>query len=459
MKLEEPGESNPLVCKECGQTLDANNTKVDIKQAAEEQELKMTELAACVQETKVEIAEYMTQIKKTTEILEKNGEEIAAAGQTVFTTVEEFIRVLKEHEIAMVTELDETEIKQQRDCATQIDHFRNTATQLEASVEHCEKISQGNNSVEILEVQQRVIEECKGLLNAKKMNIYKVPLDVHIKTNEEDIQNAIHALDEVIFVKVCTPSEQDLDTNIGDNGDGKYSITNTAECDGHHDVVIEGNGQPLTRSPRSVHLKPHQYHVVRSFGSQGKTPGNFHLPRDIAINANTGTIAVADTHNKRVQLFSSDGTYLKQYGRNGPAAKKMNHPISVAFNSASEVTVLDSYRDIYCIIENGESIKDVSNSKHLIKPGDMTIARDDRMLVCDLNDNKVKVLSADGTDLLQSFSDPKCVVSPCVALCHQNPIIQLLVSRYITVKETFCTILVKIGCAILLESPLTSLTT
>ena len=50
----------------------------------------------------------------------------------------------------------------------------------------------------------------------------------------------------------------------------------------------------------------------------------------------------------------------------------------------------------------------------------MTIARDDQMLVCDLCDKKVKVLSADGTDLLQSFSDPNCIVSPCVALRHQD---------------------------------------
>ena len=215
------------------------------------------------------------------------------------------------------------------------------------------------------------------------------------------------------------PSEQDLGTNTGDNESGKYSITIAAECDGRHDVVFEVSRQSLTSSPRSVHVKPHQYHAVRCFGSQGKTPGKFHLPRDIAINPKTGNIAVADAHNKRVQLFSSDGTYLKQYDRNGPTAKKLNNPISVAFNSAGGVTVLDSYREIYYFTENVESIIDISN-EHLIKPGDMTIALDGRMLVCDLKDKKVTVLSADGADLLQFFSDPRCVVSPCVALCHQD---------------------------------------
>ena len=416
MCREKRHENEPLLCDKCGQTLGANNTEEDIKQDTEEQKLKLAEL---VQEMKGDIAEHIIQMEKTTEMLETKEEKIAAAREKVFTTVEELIRVLKEHENAMVTELDAIEIKHQRDCATQIEHFRNAATQLAASLEHCGRISQGNNSAEIFQAQQSVTEGCKGLLNAKKVNIFE-PLDVHNKTIEEEIRNVTHAfLDEVIDVKVRIPSVQDLDTNIEDDKDGKCSNTNTTECDRHHGMVIEVNGQLLTSSLSSVDAKPHQYHAVRSFGSQGKAPGKFHLPRDIAISGKTGNIAVADAHNKRVQLFSSDGTYLTQYDRKGRAVKKLNHPISVAFNSAGGVTTLDSYRDIFCFTENGESVKDIS-TKHLIKPGDMTIARNDRMLVCDLNDKKVKVLSADGTDLLQSFCDPHCVVSPCVALCHQD---------------------------------------
>ena len=139
------------ICDKCGQTRHTNHTKVDIKQAAEEQKLKMTEL---VQEMKVEITEHTTQIEKTTEMLKKNGEKIAAARNKVLTTVEELIRVLKEHEIPMVTKLDVIENDQQRDYSTQLEHFQVSATQLETSVEHCERILQGNNSVEILEAMK-----------------------------------------------------------------------------------------------------------------------------------------------------------------------------------------------------------------------------------------------------------------------------------------------------------------
>ena len=449
------------ICDKCGQTRHANHTKMDIKQAAEEQKLKMTEL---VQEMKVEINEHTTQMEKTTEMLKKNGEKIAAARNKVLTTVEELIRVLKEHEVAMVTKLDVIEDEQLRDFSTQLEHFQICATQLKASVERCECILEGNNSVEILEANQGVMEKCKGLLNVRKMNIYK-PSHVQYKANEEDIQNIRRAfLGEVIVsttdplqsvaegeglkqaeagreasltittnnaevkqcyneidqivVKVRSPSQQDLNTSIANDEDGKYSVTYTPECDGHHDVMIELNGQPLTSSPWSVHVKPHQYHAVRSFGSRGKAQGQFSFPFDIAINAKTGTIAVADAGNKRVQLFNSDGIYLRECGRKGLDAKQLDCPKSVAFNMSGDVTICDS-GGIFCYNESGQFIKNISN-EHAIDPLYISIASDGCMLVCEDGDKTVKVLSPDGTELLKSFSARDCHKYPWFALRHQD---------------------------------------
>jgi len=300
------------ICDKCGQTRHAYHTKVDIKKAAKKQQLRMAEL---LQEMKVEIAEQTTQMENATKTLKENVEKIAAARNKVLTTVEELIRVLKEHETAMVTKLNVIENKQHRDYAAQIEHLQISATQLKTSMEHCERILQGNNSVEILESKQGVIERCEVLLTARKMNIFK-PSHVQYKTNQENIQYVKHAflgnvivsttdplqsvaegkgveeaeagreasltittknadgqqcyseIDQIV-VKVRTPSERDLDTNITDNKDGKYSVTYTPECDGHHDVLIEVNGQPLTSIPWSVHVKPHQYQSFYYYGSPG----------------------------------------------------------------------------------------------------------------------------------------------------------------------------------------------
>ena len=42
------------------------------------------------------------------------------------------------------------------------------------------------------------------------------------------------------------------------------------------------------------------------------------------------------------------------------------------------------------------------------------------MVVCDRGDKSIKVLSPDGTDLLQSFSASDCDESPWIAVCHQD---------------------------------------
>ena len=111
---------------------------------------------------------------------------------------------------------------------------------------------------------------------------------------------------------------------------------------------------------------------------------------------------------------------MREYGQKGLHAKTLFCPSSVAFNRSSDVTVCDS-GGIFWFTECGQFIKIIS-SEHLIEPIGMTIACDGRMLVCDHGDNKVKVLSPDGTELLKSFSAPDCDTPPRCALRHQDRI-------------------------------------
>ena len=58
--------------------------------------------------------------------------------------------------------------------------------------------------------------------------------------------------------------------------------------------------------------------------------------------------------------------------------------------------------------------------KEIKFPFSLTVACDSRLIVCDLGDNSVKVLSPDGTELLQSFRIPDCDESPWEAVSHQD---------------------------------------
>jgi NHL repeat len=52
--------------------------------------------------------------------------------------------------------------------------------------------------------------------------------------------------------------------------------------------------------------------LLFSWGEPGAGPGQFHLPHGIAVDRE-GTVYVADRENSRVQLFTPDGKYLREW--------------------------------------------------------------------------------------------------------------------------------------------------
>ena len=114
----------------------------------------------------------------------------------------------------------------------------------------------------------------------------------------------------MIFISYIRTSTRDsfetADLKIEDNEAGSYMVEYTPHT-GLYEVKIEVNGQPLDGCTWSVQVIPHQYQLKFSFGSNGSGPGQFNGPYDIAVDKKTGTIAVSDHENKRIQLFDSDG--------------------------------------------------------------------------------------------------------------------------------------------------------
>lgn len=147
---------NCKVCigNKCGEMRHAYHTKMDIEQAAEVQKLKIVEV---VEQLKIEIEGHEMQMVKTTEMLKESKEKVDEARNNIRTAMEELMQVLKEHEIAMLTELDVIEEEEERGHAAQLEHSHMFVEQLKNSVEECEAILQRNVSVEILQAQQVAI--------------------------------------------------------------------------------------------------------------------------------------------------------------------------------------------------------------------------------------------------------------------------------------------------------------
>ena len=442
------------ICDKCRQTRHNHHAAVDVHQAAEQRKVDIDEM---VQEMKKKIADYTENMERTKQSFRKSRERIASARSKVMTSVEDLMRLLQEHEKFMITRLDLSDSKVQREEAAQLQHFEICRSQLQTQVEWCEGILQKNDSVKILQAQDDLLRPSRGFRGAEKLCIYKpshfryeinkehmetvrsvisavgivvesdtdplqcvvergmgllrgeVGIGAIIKVKTKDSEgNLCYDEDDQVYVKVQSPAGKELSYRLTAPGkNGEYSLTYIPDCDGEHEVEIAVNGEPLSGSPWFVKVAPHHYKLLFSFGSYGTGQGQFERPCSIAIDEKSGKVAVAD--RERIQLFSLEGTYLTEIS-----------PIestSVAFNKSGELIVIASNK-ILCFDESYHLVRNVSN-KYLKQPGRLTIAGDGRLMVCDGGDKTLKVLSPDGSQLLLTISDPDRG-TPFCPLHHQN---------------------------------------
>ena len=57
-----------------------------------------------------------------------------------------------------------------------------------------------------------------------------------------------------------------------------------------------------------------QYTYITSFGGAGSGTGQLRGPADVAVNAATGQVYVADTGNNRIDVFDSNGGNPTSFG-------------------------------------------------------------------------------------------------------------------------------------------------
>ena len=463
------------ICHKCSIVSHNRHSLVDLQEAAEEQKMQMTQVFARVKE-KLVIVE--SKISEQTELMNKSEEEICAAEEKVTKFVQEIIRVAKEHETAVKTKLAEIKVKQQRNYAAEIGNVQLLAAQLKSSVEYGEGIVQRSIGPEILQAGHAVLGRCEELLttqdievckpqrvvycvNVEAMNILRglVPGQV-FETNTDPSQSSAEGRglieaeagtennftvttrdskgsqwyyeQDQLTVIVRSQKGEEEETKIDDCKNGSYVVRYKPKSVGLHDISAEVNGQPLTGSPWRVQATDHQYKAIHSFGSHGTETGQFKGSVSIAVNERTGKIAIADYFNRRVQLFDRECKYLRTIGDKGLDAERIKFPLSVEFTTSDEVIVIHgelfTSSKMFLFTEHGDLIKVIG--QHLIDPCSVSVRDDGHMIVCDSGDNSIKVLSPDGTGLVQSFKGPQDSDYPASVVYHENKFFVLYHSCY-----------------------------
>ena len=427
------------ICSKCSIVSHNRHTLVHLQEAAEEQKMQMTQVFARVKEQLVIVE---SKISEQTELMKKREEEICAAEEKVTKTVQEIIRVAKEHETAVKTKLAEMKVSQQRNFAAEIGNVRLLAAQLRSSVENGEDVIQRSIGPEILQAGHAVLGRCEELLTTQDIEVCKpqrvvycvdveamntlrglVPGQV-FETNTDPSQSSaegrglIEALannetnftvttrdskgtqwyneQDKLTVIVRSQKEEEEETKIDDCKNGSYVVRYKPKSVGLRDISVEVNGQPLTGSPWRVQATGHQYIAIHSFGSHGTEPGQFKGPGSIAVNKRTGKIAIADYFNRRVQLFDRECKYLRTIGDKGRDAEKIKFPLSVEFTTSDEVIVIHGELFIsskmFLFTEHGDLIKVIVINVGIKSPWSVTAFEHNKLLVYDYKKHLIHVL-------------------------------------------------------------------
>lgn len=93
-------------------------------------------------------------------------------------------------------------------------------------------------------------------------------------------------------------------------------------------------------SPRSQYLQKCQQ--LFEIGSRGSEAGCFTWPRGVAVGPDN-SIVVADSSNHRVQVFDSNGRFVKEFGQYGNKEGEFDCLAGVAVNRIGQYIIADRY--------------------------------------------------------------------------------------------------------------------
>ncbi|WP_310448744.1 6-bladed beta-propeller [Sulfuritalea sp.] len=237
---------------------------------------------------------------------------------------------------------------------------------------------------------------------ARMVRVFDVPGQRHYQIGDADVENTVLKplgvdVDRsgIVYVADATRNQImvfDIEgkflRRIGDPKMFKRLSSVTVSPDGSRIYVVDIGGVDSDQHRVRIFDTRNGQHLF-DIGKRGSNPGEFNLPRDVAIGKD-GRIYVVDGGNFRVQIFDKDGKFIKTFGQAGKQLGDFARPKEVAVDSIGNVYVADSaFGNFQVFNADGEllmfvgdrSEKDVPAGYML--PSGITVDENDRVYFVD----------------------------------------------------------------------------
>lgn len=126
---------------------------------------------------------------------------------------------------------------------------------------------------------------------------------------------------------------------------------------------------------------------IKTIGRRGKDEGEFNFPSHITVDSR-GNLYVVDTMNGRVQIFDSEGRFMRAFGQFGDVPGMFARPKGIAVDSEGHIYVVDAaFNNVQIFDDEGQilmSFASYGNDRgQLILPAGVSIDKDDFIYVVD----------------------------------------------------------------------------
>ena len=210
-----------------------------------------------------------------------------------------------------------------------------------------------------------------------------------------------------VTVEIKDEEEQECVTElrIDDNKDGIYNISYFASVQSTIKLLVKVNGEHIHGSPFAVTIKPFQVKPVLCIGKKGSAKGMLNYPKGVAVTAKD-EVVVADCKNHLVQVFDSNGTFLRYFGRQGKNAGEFENPTGIAIEKDRNILVSEHYNHRVQILSwEGRHLGSFggkgSLDSQLHYPWGLSLDSTGNVIVADSGNKLIKIFTPDGTFVMK----------------------------------------------------------